>query len=294
MILPTTLWMSHAAKHSALVDPITDAFLKRRSVGDKHPVHDFLFTYYSFSPQKLKQWVPSFEYELEIPTNINENYPWLNEYWFLINGDVLSLNKERIQGQTRSLIQFIINLCENILQKAPRFGCFGLHEWAMVYKLSSEEVRHRHLRLRLSPKELASFVESQTISCSHYDAYRFFTPEARPLNILNPIIETRLQMEQGGCLHANMDIYKWASKLWPWIGSDFIAKTFLHALEGRELDMRASPYDLSNEGYSPIHIETEDGRKQYQKEQMLLAERAIPLREELRSFCVRFEDWMNA
>jgi hypothetical protein len=85
-----------------------------------------------------------------------------------------------------------------------------------------------------------------------------------------------------------MDLYKWASKLWPWIGSDLIAKTFLLAVQGRELDMRASPYDLSEQGYDPIRIETEEGRKQYQKEQQLYAERSLPLRQELHAFCKRF------
>ena len=157
----------------------------------------------------------------------------------------------------------------------------------MVYKLPPEALRHKGLRLRLTPKDLASFVESQTLCCTHYDAYRFFTKEARPLNTLNPSLDTRLQFEQGGCLHANMDLYKWAIKLWPWIGSEFLAKAFFLALEGRELDMRASPYDLTDEGYLPLCIETEEGRKHYQKEQQLFAERAIPLREELRLFCKR-------
>lgn len=158
----------------------------------------------------------------------------------------------------------------------------------MVYKLSAEAIRHKSHRLRLSPKEIADFVESQTLCCSHYDAYRFFTEEARPLNVCKPLFESRLEMEQGGCVHANMDIYKWSSKLWPWIGSDFIAKAFLLALQGRELDMRASPYDLSGEGYIPIKIETEEGRRQYQKEQQLFAESSAKLREELLVFCELF------
>nr|MBA2728350.1 hypothetical protein [Parachlamydiaceae bacterium] len=175
----------------------------------------------------------------------------------------------------------------NILQRTPRYHCFGMHEWAMVYKLSPEDIRHKGHRLRLKPEDLAKFVESQTVCCSHYDAYRFFTDEAKPLNILNPTIETRQQMEQGGCLHANMDIYKWATKLWPWIGSDFIAKAFFLALSGRELDMRASPYDLRELGYEPLCIETEEGRKQYQIEQQELTERSTPLRKELEAICRR-------
>jgi hypothetical protein len=281
-------WTSRAREHTALVGPMADAFLQRRGLGLTHTVHDFLFTYYSCSPLKLKQWVPSFEEPLIISPNVREEYPWLIDYWFRIDGHLLSLNRERIQENTRGIAKFVMDLCRNISNQAPRFGCYGLHEWAMVYKLSPEALRHKGQRLRLSPEEVANFVESQTLCCSHYDAYRFFTAEARPLNILNPQLDTRLQMEQGGCLHANMDLYKWAVKLWPWVGSDFIAKAFFLAVEGRELDMRASPYDLRDTGFDPICIETEEGRKEYQKAQQAYAERAALLRNELRELCERF------
>lgn len=290
--LPITLlhieeWTSQAKKHAALLSPIADAFLKRRELQQSHPVHDFLFMYYNYSPLKLKQWMPSFEEVLVVTPQIRMEYPWLNDYWFCLKGDLLSLNKERLRDNVLRLASFIAELCNNILQRPQRFGCFGLHEWAMVYKQSPQERRHQGHRLRLSPEDLDSFVASQKLCCTHYDAYRFFTKEARPLNTLNPLLENRLQMEQAGCVHANMDLYKWATKLWPWIGSDFIAKTFFLALESRELDMRASPYDLKDVGYQPLCIETEDGRRQYQKEQQLLAERSTPLRKELLSICER-------
>jgi hypothetical protein len=284
--LPFDIWTERAKQHTALVGPLADAFLKRRGLGLTHPVHDFLFTYYQCSPKKLKQWVPSFEESLIVLDHSLEEHPWLIGYWFSLEGNILSLNRERLHKNARGLAKFIAELCCNIAKRPPRFGCLGLHEWAMVYKLSPQDIRHKS-PLRLSPQELASFVESQRICCTHYDAYRFFTKEAQPLNIFNPQLDTRLEMEQGGCLHANMDLYKWATKLWPWIGSDFIAKAFLLALEGRELDMRASPYDLRDQGYEPICIETEEGHKQYQKEQQLYAVRASGLREELQAFCER-------
>lgn len=286
-VIPLELWTDREKRHRALVSPLADAFVKRRGLGLKHPVHDFLFTYYDFSPAKLKHWTPSYEESLAITPHTLEKYPWLNDYWFHVNGNILSPKRDKIHSNTRSLASFIAELCGNILERPPRLTCFGLHEWAMVYKTAPEAIRHQGYRLRLPPNELADFVESQIICCSHYDAYRFFTPEARHLNRLNPILETRLQMEQGGCVHVNMDLYKWGCKLWPWIGSDFIAKTFLIAVDCRELDMRASPYDLREKGYEPICIETEAGRRQYQKEQQLLAERSIPLREELKAFCER-------
>jgi hypothetical protein len=151
----------------------------------------------------------------------------------------------------------------------------------MVYQQPREQVRHQGYELRLSPEALAEFVRSQTVCCSHYDAFRFFTPEARPMNVFQPVLETRLEMEQGGCLHTNMDLYKWSAKLWPWVGSSLVGECFALALEGRDLDMRASPYELRHLGYEPIRIETPEGRAQYELEQKSLAEKATPLRERL-------------
>lgn len=293
MILhPYEIWTARAQEHEAAISPLTDAFVKRRSMQLKHPVHDFLFTYYSFSPLKLKQWVPSITEGLIVSDQMDD-YPWLKTEKFCLttlseNNQLLSLNRERIPQATCNLAKFVAVLCRNILQKAPHLNCYGLHEWAMVYKLSEKELRHKDYDLRIPQEALIHFVENQKICCTHYDAYRFFTKEASPLNCLTPTLDSRIHMEQAGCLHANMDLYKWGSKLWPWIGSDFIRKAFFLALEARELDMKASPYDLTREGYPPICIETKEGRKQYQKEQKLLMMRATSLRHELLEFCKRF------
>lgn len=285
-------WTQRTNAHQTLVSEVADAFLQRRALQKKHPVYDFLFTYYNFSPTKLKQWVPSFEEVLSIGEK--GELPCVSEYWFEQEHNTLRLNPERLQGQALSLVAFVEELSNNLLKRTPRFGCFGLHEWAMVYRLSPEELRHADYSLRLSPDALARFVESQNLCCTHYDAYRFFTPKAVPLNLFKPTLQDRLQNEQAGCLHANMDIYKWATKLWPWIGSDFIAKAFLIAVEGRELDMRASPYDLSEQGYPPICIETEEGRKEYQTLQQQYSQKTTVLRQELAAFCGRLRTWRNA
>src|SRR4051812_30884020 len=54
-------WSEPAAVHRARVAPLAEAFLARRARGEKHPVWDFLFTYYSFSPAKLMTWTPGAE-----------------------------------------------------------------------------------------------------------------------------------------------------------------------------------------------------------------------------------------
>ena len=55
-----------------------------------------------------------------------------------------------------------------------------------------------------------------------------------------------------------MDLYKWAYKFYPWTPSDLIADAFELAVEIREIDMRASPYDLGVYGFEPITIEIAD------------------------------------
>ncbi len=49
----------------------------------------------------------------------------------------------------------------------------------------------------------------------------------------------------------------------------------------RELDMRASPYDLSDWGYSPVPIETSTGKAQYVAAQRAFTERSQPIRRRL-------------
>ena len=151
----------------------------------------------------------------------------------------------------------------------------------MVYRLTPEQVRHTGYPLRLSPQETAEVVEGTRIRCSHFDAYRFFTAPARPLNELRPTRADQPDLEQPGCLHANMDLYKWAYKLVPLVGADLVADCFALAREIRTLDMRASPYDLTDLGYAPVPVETADGRARYAAAQRDFADRATRLRSTL-------------
>ena len=278
-------WLQRKHEHEMRVCAHADAFVDRRSRDSKHPVHDFLFTYYSFAPAKLKQWVPPYGVGLEATTADLEACPWLQSERFVCEKGLLRVDARRFMQREHEFAAWVAMLCTRILGRAGRFTCFGLHEWAMVYRQSVQQVRHQGYELRLPPHELAAFVESLPVCCSHYDAFRFFTPDARPLNVLHPTLDSRPDLEQAACLHANMDLYKWSSKLWPWTGSDLIGKCFELALKGRDLDMRASPYDLSSLGYEPVKIETVEGRTQYEREQRDLAALAAELRRRLLEMC---------
>jgi hypothetical protein len=162
-----------------------------------------------------------------------------------------------------------------------------MHEWAMVYRQDPAQTRHNLMPLRLGAAGTADLVEELTVRCSHFDAFRFFTPAARPLNQLQPTRQTQMELEQPGCLHANMDVYRWAYKLSPLIPSELVADCFELAAQIRLLDMRASPYDLSAVGVEPLPVETPEGRAEYVRCQRDFSTRAAALRAELIAGCER-------
>ena len=91
-----------------------------------------------------------------------------------------------------------------------------------------------------------------------------------------------------------MDLYKHAFRLWPLVGSDLVADCFELAWDVRIVDMRAAPYDLTGisldphgEMWTPITIETPEGRQEYATHQRRFAERAVPVRAELIRQCER-------
>lgn len=270
-------WIPLRTAHERRVEPWVAPRLERAALGVKHPVDDFLFEYYPNRPSLLRRWHPGFGCALL--GDEAEFYLGIPGYMATRHG----VTVEPLPEKRRPFVQWLGEFLASTANRAPFFGCHGLHEWAMVYK--SSEVRHASQPLRLTPREIAAVVDSLPVRCSHYDAFRFFTPEASPLNRLQPTRESSTTLEQPACLHANMDLYKWAFKLAPWCPSELIGDTFELARDIRELDMRASPYDLTSHGYSPVPIETSEGRAKYEKCQREFAERARPLRRRLMLLC---------
>ncbi len=99
-----------------------------------------------------------------------------------------------------------------------------------------------------------------------------------PRNRLTPTRQTQPLLEQPGCLHAGMDVYKWAMKLGPLVPGEILLDAFELARDIRILDMQAAPYDLSDWGVVPVRIETAEGKAEYVRRQRGFAERGNALR----------------
>lgn len=280
-ILAEADWRARQLAHDTRVRTWTDPHQTRAARGEKHPVYDFLFSYYTFRAAWLRRWHPGPDVALA-GESAKEFLRW-PEYRETPDG--IAIDCATLPAHRREFVGWLRDLLVAMQARPPFFGCAGLHEWAMVYRQTPDEIRHNAQPLRFGPDELARIVESQSICCSHFDAFRFFTAPARPLNKLQPARATTSQFEQRGCLHANMDLYKWAFKLSPFTPSELVADCFELARDIREVDMRASPYDLRELGFPPIAVETAEGRVAYEMHQREFAARSEPLRARLVTVC---------
>lgn len=276
-VLAHEAWEALEAQHADRVDAATSSHRERRQSGIAHPVEDFLFTYYPFKPSQLRRWHPGPGVVLEGAADLGRG-AWR---FYRDVGAGTQLDAAAYLGSRGDTVEFVRRLVTATHARPAQLGCFGLHEWAMVYRLPADEVRHAAWPLRLGAKGTDEVVDGLQIRCTHYDAFRFYTPPARSLNLLQPTREAQVALEQPGCLHAGMDLYKWCMKLAPAIASSLVMDCFDLAREIRELDMRASPYDLSALGYVAVAIETPQGRAEYAAAQRDFATRGQRLRERL-------------
>ncbi|WP_374974465.1 3-methyladenine DNA glycosylase [Microbacterium trichothecenolyticum] len=275
-VLAGGVWRERESAHEERARALTAAHRARAARRETHPVEDFLFTYYSYKPAVLHRWHPGAGVELaDAATDARAEWRWYRP------GRVpgaIAVDGEGFRAERGALVTNVARILRATAGRAAGFGCFGLHEWAMVYR----KPEHRHpVPLRLAQDATDAVVEAHDLRCTHFDAFRFFTPAAVPRNRDTPTRESQAELEQPGCLHAGMDLYKWAVKLGPLVPGEVLLDAFELARDIRVLDMRASPYDLAEWGYDAVRIETAEGKAAYVREQRGFAERGQVVRARL-------------
>lgn len=191
-----------------------------------HPIYNFIFVYFFFNRKILFQYSPGIHVEIEGVHDSQELMsinlaPELQSVSSQRNFLAISSNEKKI---SKKFLQRTLHLLKSIQSKLPSFWCFGLHEWAMQYnsiqQTSTKNSTFQSLPLRVTQQQIESLLnpprhENQysvpRLRCTHYDAIRFFTPSSVPLNAVSPS-PTRLtvdQFDQPGCIHVNMDLFKY-------------------------------------------------------------------------------------
>jgi len=275
-VLSAAEWQPLSQAHEARADAATAARRARAGRGEMHAVDDFLYDYYSTRPSLLRRWHPGVGVTLAAADG------HANWRWYVTDEWGTRVDTDAFWAARGATVDFVTGLIGATLSRPAKYGCFGLHEWAMVYR--DDDTRHP-LPLRLGAEATDAVVESNALVCTHYDAFRFFTEPAVGLNANAPRRDSQPQMEQAGCLHGAMDLYKWCSKLSPAIPSDLTMDCFELAVDVRRLDMAASPYDVSEFGLAAVRIETPDGKREYAERQRVFAARGEVLRRRILDAC---------
>lgn len=278
-VLEHATWHPLADAHAARADAFTAGHRERRSRHERHAIEDFLYEYYPTRPAQLRRWHPGAG--VRLAPGPDGPAPHAGWRWYRTHDDgTVGLDVEAFLADRGEGVRFVADLVSRTAARPGATGCFGLHEWAMVYR----QGEHRHpLPLRLGQDGTDAVVEAHRIRCTHIDAFRFFTPAAAPRNTLQPTRATQPVLEQPGCLHANMDLYKWALKLGPLVPGELLLDAFDLARRIRVLDMRASPYDCTAYGLPPVEIDTPDGKAEYVAAQRAFAAESQALRTRLLS-----------
>lgn len=274
-VLTPEEYLPRIAAHEARAEKWAGPRVARRARGEYHPVWDFLFDYYPQRPSHLKRWHPG----AGVCLADAESLPHTRWRDYVADSDgTVRLDVQRFLDHRRRDVEEAAVILRSVDKREAHFDCFGMHEWAMVYRTDSP--RHS-LPLRLGAEGTNAVVETHTVKCSHFDAFRFFTPAARPLNLTVLTREGQPANDQAGCVHVSMDLYKWAMKLGPLVPGELLLDCFELAADARRLDMEASPYDCRGLGFDVVAVETPEGKAQYVARQRELTRRAQPLRRRL-------------
>lgn len=277
------VWEQRSRAHAERADALTAGHRARRARGERHAVEDFLYEYYDTRPSLLRRWHPGAGAVLA--PGAAGPAPHAGWRWYRTDDDgAATLDVAAFLADRGRTVGVVHGLLTATASRPAFTGCFGLHEWAMVYR---QDERRHPLPLRLGAAGTDAVVEAHSLRCTHYDAFRFFTPDAAPRNRLRPTRATQVDLEQPGCLHAAMDLHKWAGKLGPAVPGELALDCFELARDVRLLDMQASPYDLRGYGEEPVAVETPEGKAAYVARQRGFTERAGPLRAALVAVCER-------
>ena len=284
-VLDPAEWTRRADEHRARHEPFLREQLRRRNRNERDPTMDFLFEYYSYPPAKFLRWTPGFGVLLRgrEAARFLENPRWRQ------HRDGVYLSLDSVMRRRRAL-GWIHDLLVATASRAPFFACYGLHEWALVH---GRERMHPSFDLRVSREQIAEHLERTGIRCTHYDAFRFFSDDGKALNEHQLTAEQMMLREQPGCVHTNMDLYRWAWKLAPFVQSEIIGDAFALACDGRRFDSAMSPYDLRPTGLPPLCVETDEGRKAYVTEQKRIWQAGQPIRARLIEAYARVLDAMD-
>ena len=121
-VLAVDEWTARAEAHAARIDRWTAPHRERRRRGEKHPVLDFLFTYYSETPGRLRRWHPGPDLALAGPA------PHAGRRWYATDArGAVHLDVPAFLADRGDTVRFVRRLLAATAGRPAFSGCFGLN-----------------------------------------------------------------------------------------------------------------------------------------------------------------------
>ena len=183
VVLDADVWRAREQAHAERADALTAGHRDRAARGERHPIEDFLFTYYSYSPACCGAGTRAPASNWRMPrTRPAPSGAGMQP----ARRPRLAHRRPRRHRAREGAVARRRRADPAATRGAPgAFGCFGLHEWAMVYR----QAEHRHpvpLRLgqvgdrRPSSRRTSCAARTSTRSASSRPRRRRATDSRRP------------------------------------------------------------------------------------------------------------------
>ena len=136
VVLEEDRWTALERAHHTRVDALLDGHLERGRRGEKHPVEDFLFTYYSLRPAQLRRWSPGAGTVL-LGDRAAERALWRDHGELTVATPSgprrgVAVDVRGFLARRGEAVDHVRALLAATQGRPAQLGCFGLHEWAMV------------------------------------------------------------------------------------------------------------------------------------------------------------------
>src|ERR1700754_4876831 len=153
--LPSIAWIPLARAHAERADAMTAGHRTRKATGEKHAIEDFLYDYYGTRPAVLRRWHPGVGTGLApAPDGLADHSSW--KFYMTYPDGVVTLDETAFMHARGESVRYIHGLLTATASRPVFSGCFGLHEWAMVYR---DRVHRLPPPLRLGQAETDKVVE---------------------------------------------------------------------------------------------------------------------------------------
>src|SRR5699024_2208755 len=151
-VLGGPTWRDLPRRHGTRGADMTGGGRRRKQTHTPHPVDDFRFTYSPTRPAQLARWHPG------VGVALQDAREFADKRWYVRRGEEVALDTTAFLADRREGVQWAQQLLRGTLGRPGRFNCFGLHEWAMVYR--AQVVRHSQVPLRLGQEGTDEVVRS--------------------------------------------------------------------------------------------------------------------------------------